>query len=156
MELQTIRQRILATPLVSKLPEAMRQRFVQMLLWLADTREVSREEHLFKLGDKHNDEGVLILEGMVRIITESSERKTIEAPDILGEVQLFTPEGARTATVEVVVGGQILTFQWKTLAAEAKRVYSEDEWQTLRKTITESAWRREAGLFDAVKGESPT
>ena len=29
---------------------------------------------------------------MVRIKTEADDKKTIEAPDILGEVQLFTPK----------------------------------------------------------------
>lgn len=150
MELELIRQRVIGTPLVQRLPEAMRQRFVQTLLWIADTRDVSREEKLFEQGQKNDDEGVIILEGMVRVITEESGNKTIEAPDILGEVQLFTPERTRTATVEVVVGGTILTFKWRQLADEAKRIFTDEEMQTLRDAIVNSAWKREKYLAERL------
>ncbi|MCH7910302.1 MAG: cyclic nucleotide-binding domain-containing protein, partial [Candidatus Hydrogenedentes bacterium] len=113
MDLGEMRKRIQDTPLVQHLPEEMRKRFVSMLLWLSETEEVSREEKLFTQGAKDIDRGVLILEGMVRIITEETDNKTIEAPDILGEVQLFTPQGTRTATVKVIVGGILLSFQWR-------------------------------------------
>lgn len=151
MELSEIRDRILKTPLVSNLPEGMRTRFAMMLLWIAETKEVSRKDILFKLGDKDTGTGCLILEGMVRIITEDTDKKTIEAPEILGEVQLFTPEGTRTATVEAIVGGKILTFQWGDFGAIAKEFYTEEEMAALKKTITESAWRREDDLFEKLQ-----
>lgn len=151
MELGMIRERILGTPLVSGLPEEMRKRFVMILLWISETRDVSRKDVLFKLGDKDTGTGCIVLEGMVRIITEESDKKTIEAPDILGEVQLFTPEGKRTATVEVVVGGSIMTFEWKALGTQAKAFFSEDELSSLKKIIAGSAWRREDALFEKLK-----
>lgn len=151
MDLATIRERVLATPLVSRLPDDMRQRFVMILLWLSDTREVSREEKLFEQGDSDSDDGCLILEGMVRVKTESASNKTIEAPDILGEVQLFTPNRQRTATVEVVVGGIVLTFSWHALAKTAREYFSDDEFTELKRVITESAWTREDNLRQQIK-----
>ncbi len=151
MDLAEIREQIQNTPLVQHLPEGMRKRFVTMLLWLSQTEEVSREDKLFTQGDKNSDRGILILEGMVRIITEETDKKTIEAPDILGEVQLFTPQGARTATVKVIVGGIILAFQWRDLAREAIEIYTDDEMNTLKKVIAESAWTREKDLFEKVQ-----
>ena len=151
MELAEIRERIQATPLVKKLPDSMQQRFVMMILWLAQTREVSRADKIFEQGAKDTDEGCLILEGMVRIITEDSDNKTIEAPDILGEVQLFTPQGARTATVEVVVGGKILLFKWFEVAEQARKFYNDEEMATLKKIIHASAWTREKDLFEKIK-----
>ena len=59
----------------------MRQRFVMVLLWIADTEEVSRTEELFRSGEVDTDRGCLILEGMVRVVSESDANKTIEAPD---------------------------------------------------------------------------
>jgi hypothetical protein len=150
MDLGTIRERILATPLVRKLPEDQRKKFATTLLWIAETEDVSRTQLLIEQGEKNRDLGVLILEGMVRIRNESTQSKTIEAPDILGEVQLFTPDRARTATVEVVVGGKILSFSWKALAAECRVVFSDDEMDVLRKAIYDSAWTREEGLFDKL------
>ena len=41
-------ERNLATPLVGRLPEGIRQRFDKILLWLSDTHEVCREENLQK------------------------------------------------------------------------------------------------------------
>ena len=151
MELGEIRQRIQDTPLVQKLPEDMQKRFVMMMLAIAETKEVSREEKIFEQGAKDTDQGCLILEGMVRIITEESDKKTIEAPEILGEVQLFTPQGARTATVEVVVGGKILLFKWRDLSKLSKTFYNTDEMTALKKIIHESAWTREKNLFEKIQ-----
>ena len=150
MELATIRERILATPLVKKLPPEMHQRFTQSLLWIGETKEASRTQHLIEQGEKHEDQGVLILEGMVRIKTEDGVSKSIEAPDILGEIQLFTPGRARTATVEVVGGGLILVFSWDALAQECRRIFNEDEMRTLKEAIYSSAWTREKGLFEKI------
>ena len=150
MDLSTIRERVLATPLVKKLPAAMHQRFAQALLWISETKDVARTQNLIEQGEKHSDEGVLILEGMVRVKTEDGISKTIEAPDILGEIQLFTPGRARTATVEVVVGGKILTFGWTALAQECRGVFTEDEMRTLKEAIYSSAWTREKGLFEKI------
>jgi hypothetical protein len=151
MELSVVRERILATPLAKKLPEEMKQRFVMVLLWVADTVDVSREEVLFQLGDRGTKEGCLILEGMVRIKTESNDTKTIEAPDILGEVQLFTPDGFRTATVEVVVGGKILKWKWKDWSREAQAFYTADEWNTLKLILAKSAGARDSDLFPGAR-----
>jgi len=151
MDLASIRERIMATPLVGRLPEGMRQRFVMILLWLSDTQEVSREETLFEQGETNTDSGCLILEGMVRIKTESAGNKTIDAPDILGEVQLFTPNRQRTATVEVVVGGNVLIFSWHALAAAAKEHFTDTEFSELKRVITESAWTREENLQQIIK-----
>ncbi len=150
MDLSTIRERILATPLVKKLPAPMHQRFAQALLWISETKEVARTQHLIEQGEKHSDQGVLVLEGMVRVKTEDGVSKTIEAPDILGEIQLFTPGRARTATVEVVVGGKILTFAWAALAQECRSAFNDDEMHTLKEAIYSSAWTREKGLFDKL------
>lgn len=154
MQLSLIRERILDTPLAKKLPEPMRQRFVKILLWIAKTEEVSREQELFKQGETDTDRGCLILEGMVRIITEKSGSKTIDAPDILGEVQLFTPKGERTATVEVVVGGEILTFGWRDFASQAREQFNNEEMATMRNLIAESAWAREDKLLERVQAKA--
>jgi CRP-like cAMP-binding protein len=151
MELSEVRSRILNTPLVQRLPGSMQNKFAMLLLWIAQTEEVSREQKLFIQGDKDSDYGCLILEGMVRIITEESNKKTIDAPDILGEVQLFTPQGERTATVEVVVGGEILTFSWKQFGADAKEHFTEEEMATLKKVIADSAWTRQDNLLEKIQ-----
>ena len=152
MELKLMREKILETALVKALPEGMRQRFAMILLWVSETKGVSRRDKLLVQGDKDAGTGCVILEGMVQVRTEDNPDvvKHIEAPDILGEVQLFTPQGKRTATVEVVVGGAILTFAWHDLGVAARQFYSDEEMASLKRIITDSAWRREENLFDKV------
>ena len=150
MELAEMRERILSTPLAKRLPGEMQKRFAMILLWISDTVDVSREDRLFEQGAKDTDSGTLILEGMVRIITDGHGKKTIEAPDILGEVQLFTPEGVRTATVDVVVGGKILSFRWKELGLIAREFFSDEEMESLKRVIMDSAWTREKNLSEKI------
>jgi CRP-like cAMP-binding protein len=150
MELKLMREKILETPLVKTLPEGMRQRFAMILLWVSETKDVSRRDKLLVQGDKDAGTGCVILEGMVQVRTEDNAVKHIEAPDILGEVQLFTPQGQRTATVEVVVGGTVLMFAWHDFGVTARQFYNDEEIATLKRLITQSAWRREENLFDKV------
>lgn len=151
MELSLVRERILDAPLVKSLPEAMRSRFAMSMFWVSESEDVSREQKLFNLGDIDTDRGCIVLEGMVRIITEDNTKKTIAAPDIFGEVQLFTPQGERTATVEVVVGGEIMTFSWKDFASVAGALYTDEEMDILKRHIADSAWKREDNLKEKTR-----
>ena len=157
MELSEIRNRILETEWVSSLPIDMQKKFTMVLLWLAQTEEVSREQILFTQGDTGNFQGCLILEGMVRIITEESEkeseRQTSTAPDFMGEIQLFTPQGERTATVEVVVGGEILSFGWEEFSVVAREIMSADEMALLNKLLLESAMARKSNVMEKIRKE---
>ena len=156
MELSMLRERILDTPLVRSLHPQMRKKMVMLLLSIAETEEVTREQKLFVQGDVDVDKGCLILEGMVRVATEGTMRNMISAPDILGEVQLFTPKGERTATVEVVVGGEILTFGWHEFGSEAQKLMSKDEMSELKRMIKDSAWTRDEKLLDKIKDSQPS
>lgn len=148
MELEQMRERILGTPLVKSLPENMQLRFTMILLGYSETKEVTREQQIFKQGEKDTGTGCIIIEGMVRIITEQDNKKTIEAPDILGEVQIFTPDRVRTATVEVVVGGKILVFSWKDVGKATQEIFTSDEMKLFRKVIAKSAWTRDKSVFE--------
>ena len=101
---------VLKAPLVSFLPASMCDRFISALLDVAQEDETRSGDVLFTLGERNTDEGVFILEGAVKITRANGDVRYIEAPDILGELQLFTPGGERTATVETVYGGAVLRF----------------------------------------------
>ena len=151
MDLSTTRERILGTGLAKALPEGMRTRFGMIVLWVAEPRDVSRQERLFTLGDQDGSEGCVVLEGMLTVITEDGRRKNLEAPDVLGEVQLIMPKRTRTATVEVLIGGTILQFNWNTFAGLAEKLYTPDEMETLKKIIGQSAWNREANMAEKIE-----
>lgn len=151
MDEKAIRERVMQTDLLQSLPAEMQERFIQLLLSVSEAQDVSRQQKLFIKGDKDDGRGCIILEGMVQVKLDSGEAKHIEGPDIMGEVQLFTPEGERTATVEVVVGGTVLSFSWKALGSAAREEFLEDEFETLKKAITNSASRREQNLFSRTQ-----
>lgn len=135
------------TPLVSALSDRMRSRFVDLVLDVAQSTEARSGDVLFKLGEKNTDEGLFILEGAVKVTRANGEVRYLEAPEVLGEVQLFAPSAERTATVETVYGGAVLRFSWKELAAQAKKAFNPAEMGVLRDAIRDSADARERNLL---------
>lgn len=135
------------TALVSALPHKMQGRFVDLILGIARDIDSHSGDVLFKLGEKNVDEGLFILEGAVKVTRANGDVRFLEAPEVLGEVQLFAPGGERTATVETVYGGAMLRFSWKELAAAAKKEFSPAEMGALRNAIRDSADAREQNLL---------
>ncbi len=151
MDPSEIPPKVRETLLVSRLPEPMRDRFVELLLSVSSEGEVTPGEVLFRIGDTSNDQGCLYISGALKITRADGEVRYIDGPDIVGEVQLFTPQAARTATVEVVFGGPALYFEWQELGAEAQDIFTPEELAKLRETIKECARMREQRLVVSVK-----
>ncbi len=147
MEAKRIAKTLAETPLVTALPDRMRSRFVSLVLGIAQSTEARSGDVLFRLGEKNTDEGLFILEGAVKVTRANGEVRYLEAPEVLGEVQLFAPSAERTATVETVYGGAILRFSWKELAAASKKAFSPVEMGVLRDAIRDSADARERNLL---------
>ncbi len=151
MELQDLRERILNTPVVQSMPEKIRTRFCMALLWVSESQEVTLGEHLFLKGDQESDAGCILLLGSVEIYRQDGTHPvTVQAPDILGEMHLFSPGGQRTATVEVSSRGSVLRFEWQTLAKTAAHFLSKEEMATVNEILKKCAWKRDPGLFPQV------
>lgn len=138
------------TVLVCLLPEPMRRKFVDLILSVAKRTEIAPGQVLFTLGETDTDRGFLFLEGALKITRSDGTVRYQESPDILGEVQLFTPQARRSATVEVVYGGTALTFAWHELGAAAKEAFNADELAELRKAIQRSATMREQNMLTSL------
>ncbi len=151
MDSKRITKALLATPLIARLPESMRGRLADQVIEVAQADEARAGEVLFRIGDKNTDEGVFFLEGAVKVTRASGEELFFEAPDVLGEVQLFSPGAERTATVEMVYGGTLLRFSWKELGAAAKAVFTAEELAALREAIKDTAAARERNLLTSLK-----
>jgi hypothetical protein len=147
MEAKRIAKTLAETSLVSSLPDRMRARFVGLVLELAQASDARSGDVLFTRGEKNTDEGLFVLEGAVKVTRANGEVRYLEAPDVLGEVQLFAPSAERTATVEVVYGGTVLRFSWKELAAASKKAFSPAEMGVLRDAIRDNADARERHLL---------
>lgn len=128
----------------------MRDRFIDMLLSVSEEDGVVAGQILFTIGETNVDQGCLILEGAVKVTLADHVVKYMEAPDLLGEVQLFMPQAKRTATVEVVFGGPILRFKWHDLGSLAKHEFSGDELEEFRDIVKHSATLREKNMLDSL------
>lgn len=151
MELQEIRKEILRVPVFKALPDAMHSRLLTGLLSTARTRPVTRGDFLFLQGERETDTGCLLLQGTVEVRREGETPVFVQAPDILGEMHLFTPQGQRTATVEVTVGGVVLEFEWREFGVISRNLFDKQELALLKKSIVDCAWRREPDLFSHEK-----
>jgi hypothetical protein len=145
---------ILRAPLVTFLPRPMRDRFIAALLDVAQEDETQSGDVLFTLGERDSDEGIFVLQGAVKITRANGDVRFSEAPDILGELQLFSPGGARTATVETVYGGAVLRFSWHELGAQAKSIFNAAELSALRQAIRDCADSREKSFLTNLENRA--
>jgi hypothetical protein len=140
------------SPLVKLLPDDMRGPFVGQLLERSGHETFASGATIYRRGDADTDLGCILLEGMVRVTLADGTQRYLEAPDILGEVQLFTPNAARTATVECVMGGPVLTFGWHDLGSYVRSTFTPEQLDTLRDCIRHSAKMREQNMLDQPPG----
>ena len=138
------------TLLLQVLPEFMREKFIELILSASAEVDIGPGDILFRAGEPDVDRGYICLEGALRVTRADGTVRYIEAPDILGEVQLFSPGAKRTATVEAVFGGAALEFEWRDLGAMAKDTFGKDELRELRDAIAHSASMREKNLLESL------
>jgi len=149
MHPQDVLNKLHETPLVKLLPPEMRGPFVGQLLARAQHESYAAGATVFKRGESETDMGVIFLEGMVRVTLADGQQRYLEAPEILGEVQLFTPNANRSATVDCVVGGAVLEFGWHDLGTSIRETFTSAQLDTLRECIKHSAKTREQNMLDA-------
>ncbi len=142
-----IRSKIHETLLVKLMPDSISDRFIDMLLSVSERTAIAPGQVLFKIGETNTDQGLLFLEGALKITRGDGEVRYLESPDILGEVQLFTPQAERTATVEVVFGGPVLMFTWHDLGAAAQKEFDAEELTQFRELIKHTANMRERDIL---------
>lgn len=148
MHPQDVLNKLHETPLVKLLPPEMRGPFVGQLLDRAAHETYAAGATVFRRGESETDMGVIFLEGMVRVTLADGQQRYLEAPEILGEVQLFTPNAHRSATVECVVGGPVLEFGWHDLGTAIRNTFTPEQLETLRDCIKHSAKTREQNMLD--------
>lgn len=155
MHPQDVLNKLHETPLVKLLPPEMRGPFVGQLLDRAQHETYAAGATVFKRGEAETDMGIIFLEGMVRVTLADGQQRYLEAPEIMGEVQLFTRNANRTATVECVVGGPVLEFGWHDLGAAIRETFTQEQLDILRDCIEHSAKTREQNMLDEPPPGTP-
>ena len=88
------------------------------------------------------------MSGRVLVSRSAGVEEELEAPNLLGEIQQFTPDRHRTATVVALAPTTVLDFPWHAFAERVARLFTEEEQGILRSLIAQLAWARCDELFD--------
>ncbi len=157
-ELTVLRTRILAAPFLDALPPKLRDRFAMIVLWISTVRSLEEGKELYIEGCRDDTGDCLLLDGSVEVIRTGFETEVVPGPSLLGEIQQFTQDKHRTATVRVLVPARALTFSWEELSELAHRVFIEEDCNIVSILLKQMAWGRCAELFDqaAVHTAAPT
>ena len=142
MRLIELRAQILLVPLVSTLPEALRDRIGMILMWVSEELVLGPGDRLFTEGESDTDVGCIVVEGLVQVKKEDAPVITVEAPSLLGEIQQFTADQVRTATVSFVDGGTVLKFNWHDFVLWAMRLLNKSEQLLLKEALARTASQR--------------
>jgi len=154
MKLHDLRSKILSIPLMKLIPDTMQERLGMIFLWVSEAEQMTEGEHLYEEGQHDENLGCLLLDGAVIIRKGDHEPITVEGPALLGEMQQFTPDQARTATVELATAGLVLKFEWHEFVALSMAYLTKAEQATLKEVITRSASKRFRELYDQTVEEA--
>lgn len=148
VNLNYAREQLLEVPLVTKLPENLRERFAALLLWVGTQVEFEDGAYIYMEGKSERNLGSILLDGRVTIEKDEQEVHTLTAPNLIGEAQQFTSNRERTASVRAV--GLVLTlkFAWGDVGSKARELFSKEERLIIRKVIVDLAQERCVDIFD--------
>jgi CRP-like cAMP-binding protein len=134
--------RILAIPLIAKLPESIRDRVGRVLLEVSSPATLYVGEAVFVEGDEDEHTGCVLLSGEVEVLRGHEEPVRCPAPDLFGEMQQLEATAQRTATVQATYQSEIRIFNWHDFVAEASAVLNQEEQAQLRDAIKAGAAQR--------------
>lgn len=123
----------------------MRERVV-MIAWWAGAVQVSAPGESL-LDEKVND-GIILLDGGVRIENTGKDPVTVDAPNLLGEMKQFMPDGTRTGTVIAHSECIVLRFMWHDFVQLSFRYLNKTEQAALKEAILADATTRLAELYE--------
>ncbi len=153
-ELTALRTRILAVPFLRALPPALRDRFAMIILWISIVRSIKEGDELYAEGGHDDTGGCMLLDGRAEVIRTGLETEIVPAPSLFGEIQQFTEDRRRTATVRLLESGRALTSSWEDLAEIARDVFTKEEHNVVSILLKQMAWGRCAELFDQAAGST--
>jgi hypothetical protein len=114
-------------PLLQSMPVETRIRVARLFTKAGERVAAADGEALIHEGDLGGEKGFILLDGIVTIEPSESDRVTVSAPALLGEIHQFNPRAQRTATVRARGPVTAFKFVWQDLYARAKEELTPDE-----------------------------
>jgi CRP-like cAMP-binding protein len=129
-------------PLLEPMPDEARRRVARLLVKVGERLTVPDGQVLIRQGDLGGEKGFALLDGNVVIEPLGSDRLTVSAPALLGEIQQFNPRAQRTATVRASGPVIALRFFWQDFYARAKEELTQDEQNRLMDSLEYTVCQR--------------
>ncbi len=142
MNISEYRKRLLSVPMVSELPDTLRERVCMIFLWIGQPVHFTEGESIFIQGDEDENVGCVLVEGEVDVIRAHEESRPVFAPELLGEMQQLEATAQRTATVQSVSDTETLLFSWHDFVGYSGILLTPEEQIVLRDIVRDTAARR--------------
>lgn len=153
MDLQEYEPLVSRVPMLQDLQEESRTLVARILLKLAKGSRLASGDVLYTEGAEDADVGALLVEGAVTVRSGNGEAVTVNAPDLLGEMQMLDEYGQRTATVTAAEDSVVLEFGWDDFIGVARSVLTQEQQVEVRDMLATHAAARLEGLSVLGKGE---
>jgi len=156
MDLNEYRPQADAIPMFQDLPEQTRELVCRILLKIAERSALAKGDVLYEKGTEDTGTGAALVEGAVEVRTDDGEPLTVNAPDLLGEMQLFDEYGERTATVTAAEDSVVLEFFWEEFVGVALSLLTREQQIEVKDMLSRHAATRLSQLsaLGAAEGEA--
>ncbi len=141
-------------PMLQDLQEETRAIVTRILLKIAKRLQLASGDVLYTEGAEDTNVGALLVEGALTVQSGDSEPLTVDAPDLLGEMQMLDEYGQRKATVTAAEDSVVLEFGWDDFIGVARSVLTQEQQVEVRDMIATHAAARLEGFSALTKDES--
>jgi len=129
-------------PAWRRMSQPMRFITAQILEFIGTEQMVSDGQTLFSEGDDRDVSGAVILDGLASVSVNDQTIRTVNSPDILGEMQQLSDTHQRSATVVASGDIRIIRFRWHDFI---KQIQNRDDLDDAQKMEIKRAIASVAG-----------
>jgi len=141
-------------PMFQELREETRARVCSLLLSMVKPSVFVAGDILYMKGAEDPGTGALLVEGALAVGTGDGEELIVDAPELLGEMQMFDEYGQRTATVTATQASVVLEFVWNDFIALAISGLTQQQQLEVKAMLTAHAGARQ-GELSGLAGGAP-
>ena len=141
MNTEALRQRLYQLSFMTPLAPPLKGKLADLFIGISDGKKVPAQTRLFVAGAPTTDEGVIVLDGEIRVDKPDAPEIVVPAPHLIGEMSQFNPSRQRTATVIANTDLKALVFKWTDFNDKAKAYLEPDEVEATNTAMQEYAWQ---------------
>jgi len=129
----------------ANLSAELKKKTISILQECGTVVDIAQGMVIFSEQDANIDGGLVVLNGMFKVIKPDGFEIEADGPELLGELGIISPTQRRTATVLAASQIKGLKFSWSAFTQKAEVTMTEAEQDTLRSVIKDYAWNHFVG-----------